>query len=45
MVKLTRKEKNTNAKIRSILRLLSAPAGYIERKVNSIYKKLIRKNW
>ena len=43
MVKLTRKENNTNAKKRSILRLLSAPAKYIKRKVKSIYKKLVKK--
>ena len=43
MVKLTRKEKNTNTKRRSILRLLSVPAIYIKRKVNSIYKKLVKK--
>ena len=47
MVKVTRKEKNTNTKIRSILRLLSAHAGYIKRKVTSIYKKFKKnkKNW
>ena len=43
MVKFTRKENNTNTKIRSILRLVSAPAGYISRKVKSIYKKLLKK--
>ena len=43
MAKFTRKENNTNTKIRSILRLLSAPARYIKRKVNSIYKKLVKK--
>ena len=43
MVKLTRKEKNTNTKIRSILRLLSVPARCIKRKVKSIYKKVVKK--
>ena len=43
MAKLIRKENNANTKIRSILRLLSAPARYIKCKVNSIYKKLVKK--
>ena len=43
MAKLTRKENNINAKKRSILRLLSAPARYISCKVESIYKKLMKK--
>ena len=43
MVKLTRKENNTNTKKRGILRLLSAPVRYISRKVRSIYKKLVKK--
>ena len=44
MVRLTRNDKNsTNAKKRSILRLLSAPARYIKHKVKSIYKKLVKK--
>ena len=43
MVKLTRKENNTNTKKRSILWLLSAPGRYISRKVKSIYKKLMKK--
>ena len=44
MVRLTRNTKNsTNAKKRSILRLLSAPAKYIKSKVKSIYKKLLKK--
>ena len=43
MVKLTRKENNTNIKKRGILRLLSAPARYIKPKVISIYKKLMKK--
>ena len=42
MVKFTRKEENTNTKIRSILRLLSAPTRYIKRKLNGIYKKLVK---
>ena len=45
MVKLTRSNKNsTNVKKRGILRILSAPARYIKRKVKSIYKKLVKKN-
>ena len=44
MVRLTRSNKSsTNAKKRGILRLLSAPARYIKRKVKSIYKKLVKK--
>ena len=43
MAKLTRKENNTNAKKRGILRLLSAPARYISCKVKSIYKKILKK--
>ena len=43
MVKLTGKENNTNTEKRGILRLLSAPARYISRKVKSIYKKLMKK--
>ena len=52
MVKLTRKEsntntkkkkKNTNTKKRSILQLLNAPVRYIKRKVKNIYKKGIAK--
>ena len=39
MVKLNRKENNTKTKKRGILRLLSAPVRYINRKVKSIYKK------
>ena len=45
MAKLTRKENNINAKKRSILRLLSAPARYISCKVESIYKKLMKKEF
>ena len=44
MVRLTRSNKNsTNAKKRGILRLLGAPARYIKGKVQSIYKKLVKK--
>ena len=43
MVKLTRKENNTNTKKRGILRLLNAPARYISRKIMSIYKKIVKK--
>ena len=43
MVKLTRKENNISTKKRGILRLLSALARYISRKVKSIYKKLMKK--
>ena len=42
-VKLTRKENNTNAKKKDILRLLSAPARYIKCKVKGISKKLMKK--
>ena len=44
MVRLTRNNKNnTNAKKRGILRLLSALARYIKHKVESAYKKLVKK--
>ena len=44
MVRLIKKKKkNTNAKKRDILRLFSAPARYIKCKVQSIYKKLVKK--
>ena len=44
MVRLTRSNKSsTNAKKRGILRLLSAPARYIKRKVMSVYRKLVKK--
>ena len=43
MVRLTKKKNNTNAKKRSILRLLSAPVRYIKHKINSIYKELMKK--
>ena len=44
MVRLTRSNKNsTNAKERGILRLLSTLATYIKGKVQSIYKKLVKK--
>ena len=45
MVRLTRNNKNnTNAKKRGFLRLLSAPARHIKRKIESAYKKLVKKN-
>ena len=48
MMKITRKENginaNTNAKKRSILRLLGAPARYIRSKIGGIYRKLVKKN-
>ena len=47
MVRFTRIKKDTNAnanaKKRSILRLLSAPAKYVKRKIVSAYKKLVKK--
>ena len=47
MMKVTRKENginaNTNAKNRSILRLLGAPARYILSKIGGIYRKLVKK--
>ena len=43
MIRLTKKKNNTNAKKRSILRLLSAPVRYIKLKINSTYKELIKK--
>ena len=46
-MKITRKENginaNTNAKKRSILRLLGAPAMYIGFKIGGIYRKLVKK--
>ena len=47
MVRFNRIEKGTNtssnAKKRAILRLLSAPARYVKRKIVSIYKKSAKK--
>ena len=43
MVKLTRKENNTNTKKRSFLELLSAPGKYSKRKVKRTYKRLMNK--
>ena len=47
MVRLTRIKKGTNnsanVKKRGILRLLSAPARYVKRKIVSAYKKLVKK--
>ena len=47
-MKFTRKENgvtaNTNAKKGIILKLLSAHARYIRRKIRGIYRKLVEKN-
>ena len=43
MVNITRNKKRNNAKKRSILRVVSAPVIYIESKVKSVYKKLVKK--
>ena len=43
MLKLNRKENNTNTKERSILWLLRVTGRYISRKVKSIYKQLMKK--
>ena len=47
MVRLIRIKKGTNtssnAKKRSILRVLSAPVRYVQCKIESAYKKLIKK--
>ena len=47
MVRLTRIKKGTNtsfnARKRGILRLLSAPVRYVKRKIESIYKRLVKK--
>ena len=43
MVNITRNKKRTNAKKRSILRILSPPVRYIKSKVKSVYKKLVEK--
>ena len=49
MVRFTRIKKDTNtntnnnAKKRGILRLLSAPARYVKRKIVSAYNKLVKK--
>ena len=42
MVNITRNKKCTNAKKRSIVRVLSAPVRYIKSKVKSVYKKLVK---
>ena len=42
MVNITRNKKPTNAKKRSILRVLSAPVRYIKSEVKSVYKKLVK---
>ena len=39
MVSLTRIKNSTNTKERGNLRLLSAPARYIKRKIKSVYRK------
>ena len=44
MVRLTRNNKdNTDAKKRGILKLLSAPTRYIKHKIESAYKKIVKK--
>ena len=44
MVRLTRNNKsNTKAKKRGILRLLTAPVRYVKLKIESAYKKLLKK--
>ena len=43
MVNLIRKKNRTNTKERDILRLLSAAARYIKRKVKSVYRKFLEK--
>ena len=46
MVRLTRIQKGTNISSkakRSILRLLSAPVRYAKRKIESAYKRLVKK--
>ena len=47
MVRLTRIKKGTNtsfnARKRGILRLLSAPVRYVKRKIESVYKRLVKK--
>ena len=48
MIKITRKKNsvlaNTNAKKRSILRLLNDHARYIRCKIGGIYRELVKKN-
>ena len=48
MVRLTRIKKgnntSANAKKRGILRLISAPARYIKREIESAHKKLVKRN-
>ena len=43
MVRLTRIKKGTNAKKRGLLRLLSDPVRYVKRKIESAYKRLVKK--
>ena len=43
MVRLTGIKNGTNAKKRGILRLLSAPVRYVKHKIESAYKRLVKK--
>ena len=43
MVRLTGIKKGTNAKKRGLLRLLSDPVRYVKRKIESAYKRLVKK--
>ena len=43
MVRLTGIKKGTNAKKTGILRLFSAPVRYVQRKIESAYKRLVKK--
>ena len=43
MVRLTGIKKSTNAKKRGLLRLLSDPVRYVKRKIESAYKRLVKK--
>ena len=42
-MRLTRIKKGTNAKKRGLLRLLSDPVRYVKRKIESAYKRLVKK--
>ena len=43
MVRLTGIKKGTNAKKRGLLRLLSDPVRYVKRKIESAYKRLVKR--
>ena len=43
MVRLTGIKKGTNAKKRGLLKLLSDPVRYVKRKIESAYKRLVKK--